>query len=150
MQPRIKLLAALLAVWLTIPMCAWAAEFRSVAAPGVVLYDAPSAQAKKLFVADQFYPVEVIVNLGDWIKVRDRRGELAWVETGNLTPARMVLVSVDRVDVRETADAQARVIFRADRDVVLELLENVTNGWVKVRHRDGLTGFVQFTQVWGL
>jgi uncharacterized protein YgiM (DUF1202 family) len=31
----------------------------------------------------------------------------------------------------------------------LEWLETSVNGWVKVRHRDGQTGYVKITQVWG-
>lgn len=129
---------------------AWALEFRSVAAPAVVMYDAPSAQAKKLFVVDRYYPVEIIVSLDEWVKVRDSRGELAWIEAKHLAPVRMLLVNVARLEVRESPEPAAKVVFRADKDVVLALLEVRNDGWVKVRHRDGMTGFVQSTQVWGL
>lgn len=135
---------------LTLAAPAWALEFRSVAVPAVVLYDAPSAQAKKLFVVDRDYPVEIIVSLGEWVKVRDSRGELAWIEAKNLAPARMLLVNVARLEAREAPDPAAKVVFRADKDVVLALLEARNDGWIKVRHRDGMTGFVQSTQVWGL
>jgi hypothetical protein len=40
--------------------------------------------------------------------------------------------------------------FEAERDVVLELLEAAPGGWVKVRHRDGQTGFLKVAQVWGM
>ena len=36
------------------------------------------------------------------------------------------------------------------KHVVLDLLEAPSSGWVKVRHRDGATGFVAINQVWGL
>jgi flagellar basal body rod protein FlgF len=32
---------------------------------------------------------------------------------------------------------------------VMEWLEPAMNGWVKVRHRDGQTGYVRTHQVWG-
>lgn len=147
-QPRIKALIALAA--LLLPALAWALEYRSVSVPRAVFYDAPSAQAKKLYVAHQYYPVEVIVNLGEWIKVRDQRGELAWVEAKQLAPKRMLLVKVPQAEAREAADPSARPVFRAEQDVALELLENAGNGWAKVRHRDGLTGYIQINQVWGL
>lgn len=138
----------MLALLLAVP--AWAAEFRSIAAPAVVMYDAPSAQAKKLFLVDRDYPVEVIVTLGEWTKVRDSRGEVAWVEGKNLAAARMVLVTAERADIHAAADEASPVIFRADRNVVLFLLDAGGNGWARVRHRDGLAGFVQSSQVWGL
>lgn len=131
-----------------LPAAAFALDYRSVSVPRGVFYDAPSASGKKLFVVSQFYPVEVIVDLGGWVKVRDKTGELAWIDSHQLVAKRTVLV-LDAVDVRSSADAAAPVVFRADKDVALELVESGA-GWAKVRHRDGLTGFVQSTQVWGL
>ena len=52
--------------------------------------------------------------------------------------------------VRAKADANAAVVFEAEKDVVLELVEVADAGWVKVRHRDGQSGFVRANQVWGL
>ena len=145
---RTKTALALLALVLSAP--AWALEYRSVSAPKAILYDAPSAQAKKLYIARQFYPLEVIVNLGDWIKVRDMRGELAWIESAHLAAKRTVVVKVPVAEVHEAADQGTRVLFRAEKDVALELVENAGNGWAKVRHRDGLMGYIQINQVWGL
>ena len=148
MQRLTKLLCVLPA--LLSPAVAWALEYRSVSVPKAILYDAPSAQAKKLFIVSQAYPVEVIVNLGEWIKVRDSRGELAWAEAKVLSAKRSVLVTASPAEVRESADEASRLVFRAEKDVVLELIESSANGWAKVRHRDGLTGFVQISKVWGL
>ncbi len=142
-------IAAIVAV-LLLPAGAWAADFRSVAAPRAVLYDAPSAQGRKLYVVSQHYPLEVVVNLGDWIKVRDAGGAVTWIEAAHLTDRCCVLVRVEQADVRATADVSAPPLFRAGRDVVLELLEVAPPGWVRVRHRDGLSGYVRVTDVWGV
>ncbi|MEP6702751.1 MAG: SH3 domain-containing protein, partial [Betaproteobacteria bacterium] len=34
--------------------------------------------------------------------------------------------------------------------VLLELVEPPVSGWVKVRHRDGQTGYVNISQIWGV
>jgi SH3-like domain-containing protein len=127
-----------------------ALEYRSIAAPKAVLFDAPSAQGKKLFVIGQGYPVEVIVDLGEWLKVRDSHGGLSWVEAKQLVAKRTVLVTLNMAEIRQSADAASTLVFRSEKDVVLELLEPATNGWAKVRHRDGLTGYILATSVWGL
>lgn len=129
---------------------AMALEFRSVAAEHAVLYDAPSQQAKKLYVADKYYPVEVILSIESFVRVRDFAGELFWVEKNNLDAYRTVLVTAQRADIRETPDKNAPLVFQAERDVVLELAEEPRYGWVKVTHRDGMTGYVPITQVWGI
>jgi SH3-like domain-containing protein len=149
MRQSLTKLSFLLAA-LTLPALAWALDYRSVSVPRAIFYDAPSAQSKKLYVAHQYYPVEVIVNLGEWIKVRDVRGEFAWIEAKQLDQKRTVIVRVPQAEAREAADMSAKPIFRAEQDVALELVENTGNGWVKVRHRDGLMGYVQISQIWGL
>ncbi len=148
MRSRIKLLWVLPALLLS--AAALAQDYRSVAVPRAVLFDAPSAQAKKLYIVGQAYPVEVIVVLGDWVKVRDSHGELAWIDAKQLSPKRYVVVTVPQAEVREAAAETSRLLFRAEKDVALQLLEPGTNGWAQVRHRDGLSGYVQFSKVWGL
>lgn len=131
------------------PLPSWALEYRSIAADRTVMYDAPSLHGKKLYLASRYYPVEVIVDLEFFAKVRDVAGDLAWVEKKSLAPKRMVLVNVPLADVRASPDVNAALVFQAERGVVLEMLETSVAGWVKVRHADGASGYVQSSQVWG-
>jgi SH3-like domain-containing protein len=127
---------------------AGAAEFRSVADNAAVLYDAPSLKAKKLYVVSQGYPVEIVVVVEGWTKVRDASGDLTWIESKQLADKRTVLVKAPVAAVREAADDKAPVVFQAQQDVVLELIE-VTGGWLHVRHRDGQGGYLKVAQAWG-
>lgn len=149
MQQPIKRVI-LMGILLMLPTVASALDYRSVAVPRAVLFDAPSAQGKKLFVIGQGYPVEVIVDLGEWLKVRDNQGGLSWIEAKQLASKRTVLVTVNQADIRQSADAASTLVCRVEKDVVLDVLEPVANGWVKVRHRDGLVGYIPSTSVWGL
>ncbi|MBI1965856.1 MAG: SH3 domain-containing protein [Betaproteobacteria bacterium] len=123
-------------------------DFRSVAEPAAVLYDAPSAKSKKLYVVSRGYPFEVVVVVESWSKVRDANGDLTWIESRHLADKRTVLVKVPLAQVRDRADDNAPVVFQAQQNVLLELLE-VAGGWLRVRHRDGQAGFVKVSQVWG-
>ena len=144
---RLAGLALLLCLWFS--GAALALDYRSVGAERAILYDSPSVQGTRLFVADKYYPVEVIVNLDLWAKVRDVTGSLVWIEKKNLSNLRMVLVTATRADVRQSADLKAPLVFQAERDVALELVEYGAVGWLKVRHRDGQVGFILASQVWG-
>jgi SH3-like domain-containing protein len=126
-----------------------AAEFRSVAENAAVLYDAPSAKAKKLYVVSHGYPVEVVVVVEGWSKVRDAAGELTWIESKQLSDKRTVVVRIPLAQVRDAADDNAPVAFQAQQNVLLELLEVASGGWLRVRHRDGQSGYVRVAQVWG-
>jgi SH3-like domain-containing protein len=127
---------------------AWALDYRSLA-EAAVLYDAPSAKSQKLFVMSRGSPVEVVVSVDGWMKVRSADGGLAWIERGELSDKRTVVVRADRVQVRAQPDDKSPVVFEAEKDVILDLVDAGTTGWVKVRHRDGATGFVSVKQVWG-
>ena len=126
-----------------------AAEFRSVAGSAAVLYDAPSAKAMKLYVLGSGYPLEVVVVVEGWSKVRDASGEMTWVESKLLSDKRTVMVKQPLAQVREAADDKAPVAFQAEQNVLLELLETAGGGWLRVRHRDGQSGFIRASQVWG-
>jgi len=128
---------------------AGAAEFRSVQDSAAVLYDAPSRAATPLFVVQRNYPLEVIVNLDAWVKVRDHAGALSWVEKKALGDKRMLLVTGPSAEARVRPEEGAPVAFAAAQNVALELVEVAPNGWLRVRHADGATGFVRAAQVWG-
>lgn len=140
----ILLLAALVA-----SQAAIALDYRSVT-EAVAVYDAPSVKAKPLFVVLAGTPVELVVSLEGWSKVRDSKGDLTWIEKKHLAEKRNVIVRAERAQVRVAAEDKAALLFEAERDVVLDLLEVQPAGWARVRHRDGQDGFIKATQVWGL
>ncbi|MCE9641631.1 MAG: hypothetical protein K8S22_16055 [Betaproteobacteria bacterium] len=142
----VALCGALLAAW----MPAAFAEFRSVADNAAVVYDAPSLKAKKLHILGRNYPVEIVVTLEGWAKVRDAGGELAWIETKSLSERRSVMVKVNLADVRQAADDKAPLVFQAEQNVLLDLVELTGTGWARVAHRDGQSGYIKLNVVWGV
>ena len=151
MKPRVTstlLLSVVLAGALSSASAA-ALEFRSVVEPAAVLYDAPSTKAQKLFILSQGYPVEVIVKLEGWTKVRDDTGEFAWIESARLSERRTVMVKGTGAEARVAAAETAPLVFSAEKGVFLELL-GTSVGWAKVRHSDGAIGFIKVNLLWGL
>ena len=134
-----------------------AAEYRTTAEVPTLLYDAPSTKARPLFVYGRDVPLEVVVAVEGWTKVRDVGGAFGWIPNKNLSDKRALLVRVPVADIRANPDDAAPVVFRADQNVLLDLGEGATSpgntstpGWVKVRHRDGQVGYVRVNQVFGL
>lgn len=133
-----------------LPLTATALEYRSVAVPKAILYDAPSSSAKKILLLSQYYPVEIIVNLGDWIKVRDAQGSISWVEAKQLSSKRTVMVNVSRAEIRQSADAKSALVAALEKEVALEVVDlKLNNGWLKVKHRDGVAGYILILSTWG-
>jgi SH3-like domain-containing protein len=125
-------------------------DFKTVGARPVILYDAPSAKGDKLFVAPSGMPVEVMLSYGDWVKVRDAAGDLAWTEVRGLSAKRNVIVRVVNARVRAAPEENAAVLMTADKNVLLELVDPEAGPWVRVRHRDGISGYVRAADVWGI
>jgi len=132
------------------PLVAHAAEFRAIGDKPAVLYDAPSVRADRLFVASRYYPFEVLVKLDQWTKVRDADGAVAWVENRALGDRQTVVVTVPLADVRAAPSPQSPLVFEAYKQVLLEVLEPPVEGWVRVRHRDGQSGYIRTSHVWGI
>jgi SH3-like domain-containing protein len=129
---------------------AQAFDFKSVGAAPAILYDAPSVRGIKLFVAPRGMPVEVVLTYGEWVKVRDASGDMAWTEARALSPKRNVVVRNMGAKVRPTADDNGIPLMTADKGVLLELADPQVSTWVKVRHKDGLIGYIKAADIWGI
>jgi len=127
------------------------AEFRSVSSGKTILYEAPSATTKRVYLVGEGYPLEIIVNLGDWLKVRDPYGTLSWAESKNLQSKRTVIVKVDKANIYKEPESKSTLVATIEKDVVIELSDPlITNGWIKVRYQQDLDGYIQTSQVWGI
>lgn len=129
---------------------ALAIDYRSVNAPAAILYDAPSQMGKKLYLIKAQTPVEVVVRLEGWFKIRDAEGTLAWVEARHIGERRTLVVTAPQGEIRQSDNSEAPVVVALEKWVAVEFLEAATPGWAKVRHRDGAVGYIRSTQVWGL
>ena len=130
---------------------AQAIDYRAVGANPAVLYGAPSTRAAKQFIVPPGAPLEVVLTYGEWVKVRDMSGELAWTEAKGLSAKqRNVIVRAANTKVRAAAEDSSPVVFIADKGVLLELAEPAASGWTKVKHRDGLVGYVRSSDIWGI
>jgi SH3-like domain-containing protein len=134
-----------------------AADYKTTAEAPTVLYDAPSAKARPLFVYGRDVPLEVLVTVEGWTKIRDVGGAFGWISNKSLADKRVLLVRVPLAEIRANPDDASPIVFRAEQNVLLDLAESAASagatampGWVKVRHRDGQLGYVRVSQVFGL
>ena len=144
---NLRYMLGLLLLSLALP--ANALEFRSIAPAKAILYDAPSLEASKLYILSQSYPVELIVNLNNWVKVRDAAGALSWVESKSLSSKRTVLV-LAKTDIKSAEDPTSALVATVEKDVELEVADaKLSNGWLKIKHRDGVAGYILISSTWG-
>ena len=121
----------------------------SVGERPTILYDGLSTKSNKLFILSRFQPLEILVRLDKWTKVRDAEGSIGWVENSYLGERRFVQVAANVAEIRASALVNSPMLFEAQRGVLLEITGAINDGWIPVRHRDGQSGFVRSVQVWG-
>jgi SH3-like domain-containing protein len=126
-----------------------ARDFKTVGNDPVILYDTPSLNGAKLFVAPRGMPLQVMLTDGAWFKVRDVSGDLAWTEARGLSDQHNVIVHTPNLKVHATADEKSSVSFIVEKGTLLTASESVSAGWTRVQHKDGLSGYVKNADIWG-
>lgn len=128
---------------------AYALDYVSVESSSATLYKTDSLKSPKLYVVSRYMPLEKVINSGNWVKVRDMAGSMAWVEKRELSSKRYVVVTATQASVRQAPDSKSSVVFLVAQNVALEWLGAGGGGWSKVRHLDGSAGYVRSAEVWG-
>ena len=124
-------------------------QFVSIGDKPAIVYDAPSVKAQKIFILARQQPLEMLVKLDKWIKIRDADNTLGWVESGAIDNRRRGQVTAPIADIHSEPNSASSLVFEAQRMVILDITGAAMDGWLPVRHRDGQAGFVRKSQVWG-
>ena len=124
--------------------------FAAIGDKPAILYDGLSTKANKTFILSRFHPVEILVKLDKWTKVRDADNTVGWMENAFIGEKKFVQVVSGTAEIRAAPNGNATIAFEAQRAVLLEATGAPSaDGWLPVRHRDGQSGFVRVSQVWG-
>ena len=129
------------------------ADFRQTSADATIAFEGPSAKATRQFLYSRGTPLEVVVQIEGWTKVRDASGTLAWIERKALAERTNVQVKAATADAMAAPDAASPIVFRAENGVLLTLVAPQpanAGAWAQVRHRDGQTGFIRLDALFGL
>jgi len=142
--------APLLAMTVLAAPSVHAFDFKTVGAAPAILYETPSAKGNKLYLAPPGMPLQVMIAYGDWVKVRDMNGDVAWTLAKSLVARRNVLVRTPGGRIRSGPDETSAILMTADKGVLLELVDPNALVWARVRHRDGILGYIKVSDIWGL
>ncbi|MCY4311893.1 MAG: SH3 domain-containing protein, partial [Rhodospirillaceae bacterium] len=92
-------------------------------------------------------PMEVIRDLDNWRRVRDRWGTVGWIHVSNLSGKRTALIDRQTRTLRRKP-ADATPVARAQAGVIAKIRKCV-KAWCRVSAA-GKTAWVRRTSIWGV
>jgi len=136
-------------------VCGQAAGITMVSVTGekVNLRKGPSTQYPIIWELGKGFPLRVIGSQGNWYKVSDFESDTGWIYKNLVSRKPHLIVKVNknskaRINIRSGPGTKYKVVGKAEYGVVFETLQR-GDGWVKVRHETGLTGWVKRSLLWG-
>jgi|TARA_B110000027_G_C15940712_1_gene221126 SH3-like domain-containing protein len=129
----------------------FSAEFIAVKTKKSILYEGPSESTSKEFIVTQSYPLQVLVKLKDWIKVRDHEGKISWIKAKDITRDRTVLTLKNNVILFYKPSYSSVKLADISVNVALRLVSPLnTDGWIEVKTlSQNIEGFIRVQDVWG-
>ena len=128
------------------------AEYLSVGVDQSFLHEAPSDSTKKTFIVTKGYPLEVLVSLKEWKKVKDHQGAINWIPSNHLSSKKMVLNFKDNNPIYLEPNESSPTLAFAAENVVLEIVDNKRiDNWIKVYSKlTEVEGFISIENLWGI
>ena len=140
---------------LTWSVCGQAAGITMVSVAGekVNLRKGPSTQYPIIWELGKGFPLRVVGSQGNWLKVSDFESDVGWIYKNLVSSKPHLIVKANkdskaRINIRSGPGTTYEIVGKAEYGVVFETLQR-RDGWVKVRHESGLTGWIERSLLWG-
>lgn len=122
--------------------------FVSIDVESANLRRGPGTNYEVLWRVGRNFPLYVLDRSNGWLHVMDFDGDEFWVSEKIVSFDRYVITQLSESNVRKGAGVQNDLVFRAERGVILKVLD-YKEGWMKVRHADGDKGWISAKIVFG-
>ncbi len=124
------------------------AEMVSIVAAKVNMRSGPGKKYSVMWELGSGFPLKVVSKKGKWLKVSDFEGDIGWIYGGLVSHKAHLIVKKKRINVRSGPSSKSKTVGKANYGVVFRTLKQ-KNGWAKVKHENGLVGWVQRRLLWG-
>lgn len=141
---RIFMAMVLIFFWVAVAQ----AEMVSISGAKVNMRSGPGTKYSIMWELGAGFPLKVESRKGKWLKVSDFEGDVGWIYSGLVSKKAHLIVKKKRVNVRSGPGAKTKIVGKANYGVVFRTLQQ-KDGWAKVKHENGLTGWVERSLLWG-
>jgi SH3-like domain-containing protein len=125
----------------------------SVAGEKANMRKGPSTKYAVKWELGKGFPLRVIGSQGNWLKVSDFESDVGWIYKKLVDRKPHLVVKVNknsnkRANIRSGPGTKYKIVGKAEYGVVFKTLQR-GDGWVKVQHEQGLSGWVKRSLLWG-
>jgi len=150
-RPQIRWLSIctmiLVIIILSLP-CTAKAKMVAVAGDWINMRSGPGQFYPVLWQLDRGHPLKVLDKQRTWLHVVDFEGDKGWVAARLTSQTPHMIVRAKIVNIRSKPSTSATIIAKAQQGTVFRTLRH-QGGWVKVRHHQGIVGWVAKHLLWG-
>jgi SH3-like domain-containing protein len=143
-----RFLLAMALVLLTASLASASIKMVSVKGNKVNMRSGPGTNYAIIWELGKGYPLRVIDSKGGWLKVVDFEDDEGWIYSNLVGRVPHLVVKKGRINIRSGPGTNYRMVGQASHGVVFKTLES-RRGWVRVRHENGLNGWVERSLLWG-
>ena len=127
---------------------AQAIKMVSIKGESVNMRSGPGENYSVLWELGRGFPLKIVGTKGSWTKVEDFEGDTGWIYSKLVNRRAHLIVKKKRINVRSGPSSSYRLVGKANYGVVFKTVKN-SKGWAKVKHENGLTGWVRRDLLWG-
>jgi len=129
------------------------AEMVSINGNNINMRSGPGKKYKVLWKLGNGFPLKVLKNKGEWKKISDFEGSVGWIHKSVLNKTHHMIVKVHKktkkqINIRSGPGTKYRIVAKAYYGVVFKTLKQ-SNGWAKIKHEKGVSGWVKRSLLWG-
>ena len=125
-----------------------AARYVSVNGDNVNVRTGPGTNYQVRMELFDGYPLQVVANQGDWLKIRDFENDEGWIHTSLVKPGNTVIINASSIaNMRSEPTTNSTVVAEISRGVVLTKLDS-RGQWYKLKHAGGTIGWIYGPLLW--
>ncbi len=108
----------------------------------------PGTDHEVLWQVEQNHPFSVVEKKGNWIKVKDYEGDMAWLHESLVGKGLKGVITVkSNCNVRSNPSTKSKVLFTVEKGVPFKVMKRKGN-WIYIAHADGGKGWIHKSLVW--
>lgn len=136
-----------MAVALIFPSGVLSAQRLAVGVKVANMRSGPGKEHPEMWQVEKFHPLIVVEKKGNWYKVKDFEGDIAWIHKSLLNNTQSVITIKNNCNVRSKAGKDGRILFTVEKGIPFKVLKKKGN-WIKIKHADNDIGWIYKTLVW--